>query len=74
MSRMKRSTSLPTPIRKRAKVLPEKCEAVFRQEARKSKNLEPAFDSIKSGGALGAFAFAQAGATRMGGSIFCAGV
>ena len=33
----------------RARVRPEKCEAVFRKDARQNKNLEPAFDSIKSG-------------------------
>ena len=32
-----------------ARVCPEKCEAVFRKDARQNKKLEPAFDSFKSG-------------------------
>src|SRR5271157_2258452 len=33
----------------RPRVRPEKCETVFRKDARQNKKLEPAFDSIESG-------------------------
>ena len=34
------------------RALPEKCEAVFGLEVRDNKELEPGFDSIKTGNAL----------------------